>query len=597
MFAAHSPAAPPETPASLNDELELESRRAAARRRKRRLFCVALLILLVLAFGPLLFTLNSFRNRLESAMSAAVGRKVTVKNVHLRLLPTPGFNLDGFQIHDEPAFGSEPLLRAEKVSAVLRLSSLWRGKVEVSSLSLQEPSLNLVRAADGHWNLEALLTHATQVSVAPTARAQAESRPRFPYIECNNGRINFKVGDEKKVYALMDADFALWLASENKWETRLKARPVRTDADLGDTGTLKISGSFERAASLRETPLHLNLSLERAQLGQLTHLIYGRDRGWRGGIDAEGTLSGSPAILNGAAKISVTDFGRYDITSTDAFNAEIRCEGILAATDQAEADSSFPSGTRILRGSCTLPRDKGIINATGYYLPGLRTGSMQIVAASFPLSTLAMLAKHMKRGIAPDLSADGVLNGRIALHRGNVPAEPGAMIQDGREHWTLTANPVLHSSPFPPLDAGVLVLNFEQPAALTSTAAAMHAQARHADAPAQLTLLPAPMLLGGATPAVLSASATAAGYDMTLQGEVDDQRLEHFLQALGLPTVSALKPLKPAGTLVAASTKPEAARARVNLDISGAWSGFSAPVAAGTVRAETPQKLAGRTVQ
>jgi hypothetical protein len=396
----------------------------------------------------------------------------------------------------------------------------------------------------------------------------------------------------------MDADFALWLASENKWETRLKARPVRTDADLGDTGTLKISGTFERAASLRETPLHLNLSLERAQLGQLTHLIYGRDRGWRGRIDAEGTLSGSPAVLNGAGKISVNDFRRYDIATADSFNAEVRCDGILSAADQNEADSSFAPGTRILRGSCTLPRDKGIINATGYYLPGLRTGSVQIMAASFPLSSLATLAKHMKRGVADDLAAEGVLNGRIALHRGNVPAEPGAMIQDGREHWTLTANPVLHSSLFPPLDVGVMVLNFEEPAAATSTAATLHAQLRRADDPAQLTLLPVPIPLGGAGPAVLSATATGTGYDLAVQGEADDQRLANFLQALGLPPVSALKPKAPAN-LLAAAARPEsiAARERVSLEISGVWSGFSAPVIAGTLHPEAPQKLARRTVQ
>ncbi|HEV2112951.1 MAG TPA: AsmA family protein, partial [Terriglobales bacterium] len=457
----------PQTPGhqeSLHEQAEIEQS-GPSPRRKRRLFYLALLILLVLALAPPLFTLNSFRNRLESAMSAAVSRKVTVKNVHLRLLPAPGFNLEGFEIQDDPAFSPEPLLRADEVSATLRLSSLWRGKVEVATLSLQEPSLNLVRGADGHWNLESLLTHATQVPVAPTAKARAEVRPRFPYIECSNGRINFKIGDEKKVYVLVDADFALWLASEDKWETRLKARPVRTDADLGDTGTLKISGSFERAASLRETPLHLNLSLERAQLGQLTHLIYGRDRGWRGRIDAEGTLSGSPAVLNGAGKISVADFRRYDIGTSDSFNAEIRCDGVLASTNQNGANA-FPVGTRILRGSCTWPGDTGIINATGYYLPGLRSGSVQMMAASFPLSTLVTLAKHMKRGIADDLTAEGALNGRITLHRGAVPSEPGAMVQDGREHWTLTANPVLRSNAFPqPIEAGIWVLNFEEPAA------------------------------------------------------------------------------------------------------------------------------------
>src|SRR5690348_610290 len=60
-------------------------------------------------------TVNGFRNRLEAAMSAAVGRKVTVRNVHLRLLPQPGFELSGFAIQDDPAVSAEPLLRADSV--------------------------------------------------------------------------------------------------------------------------------------------------------------------------------------------------------------------------------------------------------------------------------------------------------------------------------------------------------------------------------------------------------------------------------------------------------------------------------------------------
>src|ERR1051326_5610617 len=67
---------------------------------------VALAVLAALVLPPLK-TANGFRNHLEAAMSAAVGRKVTVKNVHLRLLPQPGFELSGFAIQDDPAVRSE----------------------------------------------------------------------------------------------------------------------------------------------------------------------------------------------------------------------------------------------------------------------------------------------------------------------------------------------------------------------------------------------------------------------------------------------------------------------------------------------------------
>ena len=90
-------------------------------------------------------------------------------------------------------------------------------------------------------------------------QSRPESRPRFPYVEASGGRINFKLGEVKKSFAFTDADFALWLESENQWGIRLEARPMRTDVDVHDTGTLKLDGRFQRASSLRDTPLDLKL--------------------------------------------------------------------------------------------------------------------------------------------------------------------------------------------------------------------------------------------------------------------------------------------------------------------------------------------------
>ena len=154
-------------------------------------------------------------------------------------MPRPGLVLSGFVVADDPSYGPEPMLRAEKVNAYLRLSSLWRGKLEIGTLALENPSLNLVRRDDGHWNLEELVGRTSQVRPAPTATTRPEYRTRFPYVEASAGRINFKLGQVKKSFAFSDADFALWLESDNEWGVRLDARPVRADVPVGDTGNLQ----------------------------------------------------------------------------------------------------------------------------------------------------------------------------------------------------------------------------------------------------------------------------------------------------------------------------------------------------------------------
>ena len=82
---------------------------------------------------------------------------------------------------------------------------------------------------------------------------------------------------------------------------RLKAEPLRTDMNLSDTGLLRMNGTWQRAGSLRETPLQFSVEWDRAQLGQLSKLVSGSDKGWRGEVRLDATLSGTPAAMQIAA--------------------------------------------------------------------------------------------------------------------------------------------------------------------------------------------------------------------------------------------------------------------------------------------------------
>ena len=234
------------------------------------------------------------RTRIVRSISLALGRPVDVGSVTLRLLPQPGFELENFVVHEDPEFGAEPVLQSSDVVATVRVSSLLRGRLEIARLSLTEPSLNLVRNSEGRWNLEKLVERAASTPVAPTAKTRSEVRPGFPYIEADHGRINFKFGQEKKPYTLTEANFALWQDSENAWGIRLKAQPMRTDFNLSDTGVLEVDGSWQRSANLHETPLQFTVQWEGAQLGQVTKLTLGQDKGWRGAVRLSATLTGTP---------------------------------------------------------------------------------------------------------------------------------------------------------------------------------------------------------------------------------------------------------------------------------------------------------------
>ena len=225
----------------------------------RRLLYLAFaaLVILLLVLLPPLISVNRYQRRIANSISDSLGRPVHLDRVSLNLLPLPGFTLENFVVDEDPAFGSEPVIRATSVRATLRISSLWRRRVEFSTISFADPSVNLVHTAAGKWNLESILLHAAHIEAAPTAQKKAGPAPRFPYIEATGARLNLKLDNSKTPISITDTDFALWLPDPRQWHLRLQGHPARTDTNVTDTGTVQLEGTLGGAPSLGEVPLSL----------------------------------------------------------------------------------------------------------------------------------------------------------------------------------------------------------------------------------------------------------------------------------------------------------------------------------------------------
>ena len=183
---------------------------------RRWIILAALLLALVAFVLPPLVNISRYQHRIADAIGRSIGRPVHISSVKLRLLPLPGFEFSDFSIKEDPHFGSEPMLRSGSVVAYLRLLSLWRGRLEVSRIDFDEASLNLVRDPDGKWNLGSILVQAAHIPNAPTGQRYAGSAPRFPYIEAENARINFKQGKEKKPLEKIPSVAAAITAAEDE---------------------------------------------------------------------------------------------------------------------------------------------------------------------------------------------------------------------------------------------------------------------------------------------------------------------------------------------------------------------------------------------
>jgi AsmA family/AsmA-like C-terminal region len=500
---------------------------------------------------------EKLRSRLVRSLTIALGRQVDVGSVTVRLLPLPSFDLQNVTVHEDPSFSAEPMVRSQDVTAILRISSLLRGRLEISRLSFSEPSLNLVRNNQGHWNLEDLLQRAARSPVAPTAKRQLETRPAFPYIDVKGARINVKVGQEKKPYALSDAEFSLWQDSENTWGVRLRAQPFRSDSNLSDTGIVRIEGSWQRAQSLRTTPLQFRIEWDEAQLGQATKFFWGDDKGWRGAISISAILAGTPENLLLDVQSSISDFHRYDIAAS-ALALRAHCSGRYSSADQT-----------ISQLSCRAPVRDGLISLNGTI--GARFAStaydLRISAENLPLQSLIEFARHGKKNIPDDLFAIGKLDASFTLeHALGVPPVwqgEGETTSVRLQSKLANADLTLENIPFK-------ISSGRQSEAIKPR--------RPTDSFLALTqphmeIGPLVLATGASIPAAIRGEISRAGYDFTVQGESEIQQLLQSARIAGLPISHP------------ALTGP----ARVDLRIRGPWAGFAPPVVTGKLQLHSAQ--------
>ncbi|MFL6429360.1 MAG: AsmA family protein, partial [Acidobacteriaceae bacterium] len=297
--------------------------------RRRHLFLAIALALLVIAalVLPPLINIGRYQRRIAASLAASLGHPVEVSGIKLHLLPRPGVQIANFVVDSTSSFSAEPMLQCSSVTAAFRMASLWRGRLEIARISLDEPSLNLERAPNGQWNFASVLLQASRTPQAPTGRTVVRGQNRFPYIEATNARINFKHGTEKLPFSFLNADVSIWLENPDEWQIRFAAQPMRTDINLSlaDTGQVLVSGSVHRASSTNELPLNLQAEWRGAPLGQVTRMFVAHDLGWRGDTSLTAHITGVPTALGLQLSAGASDFHRESFETAHPLSLHVTC--------------------------------------------------------------------------------------------------------------------------------------------------------------------------------------------------------------------------------------------------------------------------------
>ncbi len=372
-----------------------------------------LLVLVWLASAgiSLLIRHTPLQNKITARLAAAFGRPVEVGSYKFTLLDGPTLRAQSVTFGEDPRFGHEYFLRAEWVNVRLRWQGLLLGHLELGTVSLDHPSLNLVRNSDGDWNLAEWLPKPPPAAFS--AGVSGPSAPiapavRFRRIEIDSGRINFKRGEEKLPFALVNVTGYVEPAGPGRWTMDLEAIPTRAAVVVQQAGVLHVSGQMGGTSS-RLRPAELNASWSDASVSDVLRLARSSDYGLRGLL----TL-----MLN--ARTQDRADGGWTVQSRAEFRQLHRWDLPLHADDPAINILSrihwnpMDSAIEISDASIEAPHSNAQIAGrigwelpTGALSPESSPVSISVASSTIDLNDLLVWGRAFHPDVAPNISFRG----------------------------------------------------------------------------------------------------------------------------------------------------------------------------------------------
>ncbi|MGB8839122.1 MAG: AsmA family protein, partial [Candidatus Acidiferrales bacterium] len=268
-------------PALRAERLTTPPRRRSWTRWPKYIFLFVIFLWVVDVGISLLIRHTPLQKRLTTRLESVFGRNVEVGSYDFSLWGGPTLKANSVTFGEDPRFGYEYFLRAESLTVRLRWQSLFRGHLQLGTISLVSPSLNLVRNADGDWNVAEWLPKPR--GSATGGATPPHSAVRFGRIEVDSGRINFKRAAEKLPFALVNVNGYLEPDGQGRWTMNLQAVPTRAAVVVQQAGTIYVSGHVGGTSS-RLRPAVLDLAWGDASLSDVLRLARGYDFGIRGNL-------------------------------------------------------------------------------------------------------------------------------------------------------------------------------------------------------------------------------------------------------------------------------------------------------------------------
>ena len=260
---------------------------------------VVVLILLVVLALPHLLDVNQYRGQIQSELQQRLNRPVELGELSLGLFPVR-IEANNVSIGEDPSFKSNvPFAQVGQLDVSVKLLPLLSKNVQIDSLELKRPKIELIHNAQGVWNFSTIASApanapATPAKPAPSSQASQPAQSTqlsLGELKITDGQIavtDYQKHQPRSVYDHIDIALKNFVPGE-PFSLDLTAHlPGSGSQELSLTG----NGGPVNNADLASTPFKGTLKLNEVSLSGLQKFLN------------SSSLAGTDAAITGSADIN-----------------------------------------------------------------------------------------------------------------------------------------------------------------------------------------------------------------------------------------------------------------------------------------------------
>jgi len=335
---------------------------------------VVLLMIFIVTLVPVFVNADTFRPTVQSQLSSALGRDVTMGRLTLSILEG-NLVADDIAIADDPAYSSVPFIQAKRLDVGVKILPLvFHRQVRITRLNIDTPSIQLIQNGTGKWNFSSI----GGASATP-GQAQSNSVPDLTVDE-------LKITDgSATVSSIPTTQTPFGYSAVNltvKNFSFLKSFPFDLSAKLPGDGSLKLNGDAGPISQKDTTKTPFQATLQLREFDPVASGVIDRSKGISMVDDVDAQMKSDGATVSSTGKIKAV---RLQLVPRGS-PAQNPVEMDYSLSDNLETRLATVSDLAVHAGSAAVH-----VNGTFQFTPQAVMLNLHMAAPNVPIDQLESL--------------------------------------------------------------------------------------------------------------------------------------------------------------------------------------------------------------